>query len=191
MDTMTTTTTTDWFDPDYNFVDIMEFEMEIEKRRRIEDFVIQFFKDWETATPATTNLLVHTCQQFIKEKKKLYAIASDSFRHVTAGNFKGSFHAMCMELFANNNVKDEYVVSLLAFCIELNIYMQDHIWYNTPKILITSMIDALEQVHFNPVAFNWNRTMEGRQEEMMLIENIVTSFVIIVPSLLFFYFLLK
>ena len=33
----------EWVDPNYNFVDIMEYEMELEKRRRIEDFCIQFF----------------------------------------------------------------------------------------------------------------------------------------------------
>lgn len=175
--------TTSWLDePDYNFVDIMEFEMEIEKRRRIEDFVIRFFKDWENAD--TTKLLVYACQQIIKEKK-LNVITNDSFRDVTVRNFKVSFRTMCDELFGTNNVKDEYVVSLLAFCIELDACMKDQLIWYTPKLLITSLIDALERVHFNPATFNWNRS-EGE-----LIETIVTSFVIIIPSLLFFYVLMK
>lgn len=174
---------TSWLDePDYNFVDIMEFEMEIEKRRRIEDFVIRFFKDWENAD--TTKLLVYACQQIIKEKK-LNVITNDSFRDVTVRNFKVSFRTMCDELFDTNNVKDEYVVSLLAFCIELDACMKDQLIWYTPKLLITSLIDALERVHFNPATFNWNRS-EGE-----LIETIVTSFVIIIPSLLFFYVLMK
>ena len=176
---------TTWLEPDYNIVDIIEFEMEIEKRRRIEDFVIQFFKDWENA--ATTKLIVYVCQQLIIKEKKLYTITNDSFRHVTLVNFKVSFQAMCDELFGNNNnVKDEYVVSLLAFCIELDACMRDRLIEYTPKLLITSLIDALERVNFNPVTFNWNRQTGGE-----LIENILTSFLFIIPSLLFFYVLLK
>ena len=174
---------TDWLNPNYNLVEIVEFEMQIEKRRRIEDFIIQFFKDWETVA-SSKSLLVYTCQQLIKERR-LCAITQDMCRHVTMGNFNDSFQAMCTLVFDNGNVKDEYIVSLLAFSIKLDECMHDYIWY-TPKLLITSLIDALERVHFDPGAFDWD------QSEGDLLQRIITSsFSILIPSLLFFYILLR
>ena len=184
----------EWITPNYTFVDIIEYEMELEKRRRIEDFCIQFFIDWETATAtaSSTKLLVYTCQQIINEKK-LHTITKDVSIHLTMNNFDASFQIMCMELFKSDSssiTKDEYVVSLLAFCIELNTCLQqeedeDHAWY-TPRLLITSLIDALEDVDFNPLTFNW-----GQSETDLMIDSIATSFIIIIIPLLFFYILFR
>ena len=42
----------EWIEPHYNLIDIMDLELELEKRRCIEDFCIRFFKEWETSTTA-------------------------------------------------------------------------------------------------------------------------------------------
>lgn len=90
---------------------------------------------------------------------------------------------MCTELF-KDTVKDEYVISLLAFCIELCDYMKTahHTWY-TPKLLIIALINALEKACFDPRTFNL--------ENSDLIGKILTPFMVIVPFLLFFYIVLR
>lgn len=175
--------------PTYIFVDIFEYEMELEKRRRIEDFCIQFFKDYEMSYDGcggtTKNFLVYICKELGREQKIHAAVTRDTFKHVTMKNFNRSFQDMCTELFKDggDTVKDEYVISLLAFCIELGDYMKaaHHTWY-TPKLLIIALINALEKAHFDPRTFN---------SEKDLISRILTPFIVIVPSLLFFYVVLR
>lgn len=175
--------------PTYIFVDIFEYEMELEKRRRIEDFCIQFFKDYEMSYDGgatTKNLLVYICKELLGGEQKIHAVMRDTFKHVTMKNFNRSFQDMCTELFKDGGggvvVKDEYVISLLAFCIELGDYMARHTWY-TPKLLIIALINALEKAHFDPRTFN--------SENSDLISRILTPFIVIVPSLLFFYVVLR
>ena len=164
----------EWITSNYNAVDIIEYEMTIGKRRRIEDFCIEFFKDWETCAQLP---LVQVCQRVIKEKKH-YTITRDLSTYLTIDNFDVSFRTMCLELF-KDTVKDGHVVSLLVFCIELDTCLQHHTWYTLP-ILVESLVNALACVQFNPST--WNQSN--------LIDNVVTSFIIIVP-LLFFYILFK
>ena len=38
----------EWVEPNYSIVDIAKYEMMLEKRRSAEDFVIRFFKNWES-----------------------------------------------------------------------------------------------------------------------------------------------
>ena len=166
----------EWIVPNYSVVDIAEYELRIEKRRRIEDFCLQFFKDYWL----TTNIkvpLIQICQQVIKEKK--YAITEDLSIHLSLENFDTSFQAMCVELFKNTD-KNGYVVSLLVFCIDLDACLQDHAWYTVP-LLLNSLIDALEHVHFNPPSFNQSN----------LVDNVTSPFVSIIPALLLFYILFK
>ena len=89
---------------------------------------------------------------------------------------------MCMELFRNNEVRDEYVVSLLAFCIEPASTLQDCAWYSL-SLLITALVDALEEADFLPVSFNWN--------QKDLLSSVTASFIVIIPSLLLLYTLFK
>lgn len=168
----------DWRSPDYKLVDIVEHEMKIEKRRSIEDFCFQFFKDYWGETTAET---VQICRLFIKERR-LHSIVEDTFKYVTRENFATSFQSMCMELFKDDVIKDEYIVSLLIFCIDLDSCLQQYEWYST-SILIEVLVEALDRIHFRPHTFNWNRSSS--------IDTIIKSFIIIVPSLLFFYILFK
>ena len=49
-------------EPNYNIVDIMEYEMALEKRRSVEDFVVKFFKNWES-NDKSNNLVVISSTQ--------------------------------------------------------------------------------------------------------------------------------
>ena len=44
----------EWVEPNYNIVDITEYEMMLEKRRSTEDFVIKFFKNWDSNDASDT-----------------------------------------------------------------------------------------------------------------------------------------
>ena len=168
----------EWVGPNYSVVDIAEYEIRIEKRRRIEDFCLQFFKDYWTTTNSKVPL-VQICQQAIREKD--YAITERSASHLTLENFDDTFQAMCLDLFKNTD-KNGYVVSLLVFCIELDACLQDYTWYSI-SLLIDSLVDALEYVHFNPPSFNLNQSN--------LVDNVTSSVTNIIPALLLFYILFK
>ena len=56
----------DWIKPDYKLVDLVEYEMKLERRRCIEDFCTMFFKKyWEN----DSKILIHACRSIIKEKR--------------------------------------------------------------------------------------------------------------------------
>ena len=176
-----------WIIPNYSFVDVYEYEMEIDKKRDIEDFCIRFFKDWEiqrdaSITTNTSNFLVNICQQVVKEQKGFEEIMKTLPTSLTLNNFNDKFQAMCNALFENGTgVRDVYVVSLLAFSTGLHREMQGYEWYNW-KLLFTSLTYALEKVNFNPRVFDYNQSSASLQ-------SIFTSFIIIIPPLLFFYIL--
>ena len=184
---VSSTSAGDWIIPNYSFVDVYEYEMEIDKKRGIEDFCIQFFKDWETQRDAsmttnTSNFLVSICQQVIKEQKGFEEIMKTLPTTLTLKNFNDKFQAMCNVLFKNGTgVRDVYVVSLLAFSTGLHREMEGYEWYNW-KLLFTSLTDALEEANFNPRVFDCNQSN-------VFLQSIITSFIIIAPPLLFFYIL--
>ena len=170
----------DWNDYSYKFVDIMEYEIELEARRCIEDFCIQFFKDWDCYSSTTS--LVLTCQQVVKDKR-LHKVTQDLSQYLTLDNFNGKFSEMCIMLFPEDtSAKDEHIVSLLAFCIELDGCLQNCSWYS-PRLLISCLIDALARIDFNPIAFNWTQSRSD------IVECILSSFLVIIPPLMLFYLL--
>lgn len=168
----------EWVEPKYNLVDIVAFEMKLEKRRRIEDFVIQFFKDWDSRDNSI--LLVSICEDLAKDRR-LCNITQDSFKYTTLENFQSSFYTMCTELFTKG-AEDVYIVSLLAFCVVLDDVMNKHIWYCS-SLLFTSLIDVLEDNNFDTHKF------ERKWNHKDVFGGIMTSFAIVIPALLFFYIL--
>ena len=168
----------EWVKPDYKLVDLMDYEMKLERRRDIEDFCVKFFRDYWSHS---TDFLIYSCEAIIKEKR-LGNITQDLSREITLNNFKDTFQIMCTELFKGGETSDAYVVSLLAFCIELDTYLEEYIWY-TPHMLITILVDALEKVEFYPHCFYWT--------SQPLLDSLIASFGIIVPTLLFLYALFR
>ena len=168
-----------WVSPNYSLVDVVEYEMNLEKRRCIENFCITFFKDyWDGVnTP-----LARTCRQLIKERR-LCTITEKISTSISADTFDSAFQAMGSELFVNGVVKDEYVISLLIFSIKLDLCLRDCIWY-TSSLLINALIKTLEEARFNPLTFKWNRSDDT-------VNAIIRSFVIIIPCLLLSFILFK
>ena len=168
----------EWVKPDYKLIDLMDYEMKLERRRDIEDICIKFFREYWSQS---IDFLIHSYEVIIK-KKRLGNITQDLSREITPNNIKDTFQTMCTELFKGGETPDAYVVSLLAFCIELGSNLEECVWY-TPNMLITILVDALEKVEFYPRYFYWN--------SQSLLDSLITLFGIIVPSLLFLYALLK
>jgi len=170
----------EWVEPNFNFVDIVEYEMYLDQRRSREDFVLQFFKDWESQNDS--NSLVEICQDLITDNR-LHMIVHDSFSSVTMDNFATTFRSMCLELF-KDGIKNSYIASLLAFCTVLDEAMKSHLWYSSSS-MFTALTNALEESSFDVKIFKWNR----HQRDLM--KTIKSSLFIILPALLFFYFLCK
>ena len=57
----------EWIEPNYNLVDITEYEMMLKKRRSTEDFVIKFFKNWESNN--ITDKLVVICKDLVTNQR--------------------------------------------------------------------------------------------------------------------------
>ena len=168
-----------WVSPNYSLVDVVEYEMKLQKRRCIEDFCINVFKDyWNNGTTPISR----ACHQLIDEGR-LCSITETISTSITLDSFESTFQAMGSELFANGIVKEEYVISLLAFSIKLDTYLHNYMWYSS-LLLITALVKTLEEACFDPLSFKWNQIEDT-------INVIITSFIVIVPCLLFSFFLFK
>ena len=173
----------DWVKANYDFVDITEYEMKLERRRSIENLCIQFFKDWELGernTPITS-----TCSNHVNDTT-FNNIVRDLVHQLTLSNFNSMFHSMCDELFGNDKqLKDGYIISLLCFCVKLNETLRDYIWY-TITLMISTLVEALEKHAFNPLSFQ-----EKHQDDGGLTTLFLEGCTLIIPPLILFYILSK
>lgn len=203
----------EWINPNYTFVDIHKYEMSLVKSRRIEDFCIQFFKDWElysdigdTEKCTDSQFLVDICYQVAKkEQENFQQITKALVDRLTLENFDGTFQRMCTLLFENGtDVREELVVSLLAFTMTLHgeLMCRNHTttttittvstttttatttaWY-TWELHCTSLVHALSRADFNPNTFSYKRNND-------ILQSIFTTFIAIIPQVLCFYILLR
>ena len=165
----------EWISSNYSIVDITEYERGLEEQRLIEDFCIRFFKEY-WAYPPSKDTLVQTCRGVMKGDQRL---TTDICKNLNAQNFDISFRAMCRELF-RDGIEDKYVVALLIFCIELDIYLQNNDWY-TISVLIDSLVSALKNEQFKAPIVTQAYTFT----------DFANSLVNLVPSLLLFYVLFR
>ena len=170
----------EWIEPNYNMVDITEYEMMLEKRRSIEDFVIKFFKDWECDD--IPDMLVLMCKDLVTDKR-LQKMVNEAFTYSNMGNFSRSFRNMCSELFSEK-IEESHITVIFAFSIALDRTMKAQPWYSS-SYLYTALIDSLVDASFNATKFGWNRS----HREMF--KTFRFSLLIILPPLLFFYYLYK
>jgi len=170
----------EWVEPNYNIVDIMEYETTLEKRRSAEDFVVTFFKNWESNDIA--NNLIVICQDLVTDHR-LQRMVNQASTYSSLGNFSRSFRNMCSELF-NDDIKDSYIIVLLAFSIVLDRTLKGQLWY-TSSLLFTTIVDALIEDSIDVNKFDWNRCHRD------ILKTLKLSVTIILPPLLFFYFSCK
>ena len=157
--------------------DIFEYEINLERRRNIENFVVDFFKDW--AIKARNRYLVEICLELITDVRVLNTV-EDLFSCVTEENFSDSFMNMGLVIF-ENGTKIGYIASILTFAVVLDRKMQSHEWYCS-RLLFKGIIDVFDAVDFDPKPLN----TELRTKEIT--RTIKESLIILLPSLLFYYF---
>ena len=167
-------------EPDYNIVDITEYEIMLEKRRLTENFVINFFKKWES-DDISDKLVVH-CKDLVTDQR-LQKMVNEAFTNSSLFNFSRSFRNMCSELFSER-VEGSHVTVLLAFSIVLDRTMKAQAWYLSSH-LFTALIDSLVEASFDPAKFDW---VENSGNELKTLR---FSLLIILPPLLFCYYLYK
>ena len=170
----------EWVEPNYSIVDIAKYEMMLEKRRSAEDFVIRFFKNWECND--ITDKLVVICKDLVTDKR-LQRMVNEAFTYSSLENFSRSFRNMCSELFIEK-VEDSYITVLLSFCIVLDRTMKAQPWYSSSH-LFTALIDSLGEASFDPAKFDWTKNHEDKSITLKF------SLLIILPPILFFYYLYK
>ena len=117
----------EWVEPNYNIVDITEYEMMLEKRRSTEDFVIKFFKNWNSND--ASDKLVVICRDLVKEQR-LQRMVNEVFSYSSSVKFSRSFRDMCTELFSEK-VEDSHVTVLLAVSIVLDRTMKAQPWFSS------------------------------------------------------------
>ena len=169
----------EWIEPNYNLVDITEYEIMLEKRRSTEDFVIKFFKNWESND--ITDKLVVICKDLVTDQR-LQRIVNEAFTYLSLVNFSQFYRKMCLELFRGEI--DNYITILFAFSIVLDRTMKAQPWYSSSE-LFTTLIESLVEASFDANNFDWN---EGHRD---MLKTLKLTMLIISPALLFFYFLYK
>ena len=169
----------EWIEPNCNLVDMTEYEMMLKKRKSTEDFVIKFFKNWESNN--ITDKLVVICKDLVTDQR-LQRIVNKAFTYLSLVNFSQFYRKMCLELFSGEI--DTYVTILLAFSIVLDRTMKAQPWYSSSE-LFTTLIESLVEASFDATNFDWN----GGHRDML--KTLKLTMLIISPALIFFYFLYK
>merc|ERR1712136_298231 len=125
----------------------------LEKRRSTEDFVIKFFKNWDSDD--ASDKLVVICRDLGKDQR-LQRMVNEAFTYSSSVNFSHSFRDMCTGLFSEK-VEDSHV-TVLAFSIVLDRTMKAQPWFSSSH-LFTLLIDSLVKASFDANNFKcrcWN-----------------------------------
>ena len=166
----------EWVETNYNIVDITEYEMMLDKRRSTENFVIKFFKNWESDD--ITNKLVVVCKDLVTDRR-LQRMVNDAFTHSSLENFSRSFHNMCSQ-----RVKESHIAALLAFSIVFDRTMKAQPWYSSSH-LFSALVDSLIEASFDPEKFDWTKNHGNDLKTLRF------PLLLILPPLLFLYYVYK
>ena len=107
-------------------------------------YLTNFFIDFNNGKDTTRCLKV--CRQIV-DGKKLSKINIQSF-YVTEETLDSTIKSICKELI-HYQCKKEYIITLLAFSIELDKHLQGESWCHISN-LINILTLQLERVEFDP-----------------------------------------
>jgi len=122
--------------------------------REIKKFCITCFTDWKNDN--FTSSLMQMCKE-ICECYDFHSI-TELFYTTTTSNetFKCAYQLMCDKLFQQFGAKPQYILTLIAFSLQLDVRMQPLCsWYQT-DLLINLLHNVLQKVDFNPRNLPWN-----------------------------------
>jgi len=140
-------------------------------KENIHSYLTNFFIDFNAGKDSTRCLKI--CRQIV-DGKKLSKINIQSY-YITKETLDSTIKSICEELF-HYQCKKEYIITLLAFSIELDKHLKEKSWYHISK-LINILTLQLERIEFDP------RTM--------LDEFNYSWFLILLPVLLLLFYLFK
>ena len=134
------------------------------------EYLTNFFMDWHAGNYNTTTL--NTCRDIINNKK-LSGIDLQSL-NPTEQTLDLMYENICKELF-RYQYKTEYVITLLAFSIQLERQLEKQNWYTTEK-LVETLTKQLLKTDFDP------NTMDNSKF-------FCSSYLINIPALFLSYFI--
>ena len=143
------------------------------REKSIYEFLTNFFLYWRAGKESSWCL--KTCRRIIS-KKEMSAINIQSLQ-LTEQSFDSTYQGICEEVF-RYKYKKEYVISLLAFSIELDRHLEKESWYTTDR-LVSTLTNQLGKTEFEP------STMKDDSECHW------SSFLINLPALFLAHFLQK
>ena len=120
--------------------------------RDIYEFLTNFFIDFSTGKD--TSRCLRTCRHIL-ERKELPEVDIQSLQ-ITERTLDFAIQNICEELF-RYQYKVEYVITLLAFSIELDRCLESESWYSTER-LVEALAKQLIKTDFEPT------TMGGDSE---------------------------
>ena len=151
------------------------------KRTRNTKFLQDFFADWKSGNFST--YILKSCSRIIS-RKQLSSI-NISALNFNALTFEESIQSVCKEIF-QYTYKLEYVISLLAFTIEVDNHLENESWYATER-LISVLAMELTNTPFDADKFyndNDNDDDDGDESNYPMI-------LLVIPTLFMMYFLCK
>ena len=146
----------------------------------IKSFCETCFNDWKACNFTTP--LLKICKDINKNSEFDYFI--ELFSMIKNNEtFKSAYEEMCGELF-QYGAKPQYIVSLIAFSLQLDSHMQKMCtWYQT-EMLISLITTILQKMEFVPSNFVYNNNKTWR-------EYCYDSLLILVPVFFFCYYCYK
>ena len=120
----------------------------------IKKFCTACFSDWKNNN-FTSPLLIMLKE--VISKNPTFNSSIELFCMITnIEEFTCTFQLICNDLFQYGG-KPQYIVTLIAFCLQLDVHMQSlYSWYQT-DMLIDLLCDVLQKIDFNPCTLSsWN-----------------------------------
>ena len=140
------------------------------KHKNITKFLQEFFRNWKSGNHITS--LLRTCRSIIR-RKRLSSINIGTL-NFTSATFETSLQKVCQEVF-KYNYKLEYVITLLAFTIEVDERLERESWYATGR-LISVLASELANTPFDI-------------KRVYIEESSYSMFLLIIPTLFLIYFM--
>ena len=107
------------------------------RKENIHSYLINFFIDFNDGKDTTRCLRI--CRQIV-DGRELSKINIQSY-YITKETLDSTIKSICEEL-SHYQCKTEYIITLLAFSIELDKHLQGKSWYHISKLINISTLNV-------------------------------------------------
>ena len=123
---------------------VRDCENFVQKRRRLENFVLEVFRNWHSGKDNKLNKMLN---DLVKNQDVSYMVIQN-FVNVDRTTFITTFNDLASQVL-KKCPEMKYVIVLIGLTIILDEHMRSKSWYS-PKTIFNLLVEALQESNFIP-----------------------------------------